>query len=99
MKKKITEVLQSTAKSFDAFGTPIKLTVNGEDAHRTYLGSVMSIFVLSVTLMYASIRWQILMDYGDTISSATKERKTVPLEDPIQMVDAQMNLAYSIQKD
>ena len=98
MKKKISEVLQSTAKSFDAFGTPIKLTLNGEHKHKTYLGSVMSILVLTITLLYASFRWKIMRDYGDNINAIIYERKTVPLEDPIRMDDAQMNLAYSIQK-
>ena len=98
MKKKISEVLQSTAKSFDAFGTPIKLTLNGEHKHKTYLGSVMSILVLTITLLYASFRWKIMRDYGDNINAIIYERKTVPLKDPIRMDDAQMNLAYSIQK-
>ena len=52
MPKKITDQLRRTAKSFDIFGTPVSLTVDGDSTHKTYFGSIVSILVFTITIIY-----------------------------------------------
>ena len=50
MRKKQFSKLGNAIKSYDAFAVPISLRVDGEDAHKTYFGSLMSLLILIITL-------------------------------------------------
>ena len=91
-----TARLANTIKSLDSFGTPIQLKVNGQDAHKSYFGALMSLVVFSITMIYASKRYDIMTSHRDTKHQSTHAPHIISNEDPLTMADAQFNFAYQV---
>ena len=65
--KKFTE----TFKSFDAFGKRINLTINNRNTYGTCFGTVLTLLIYMVVLIYAQERGQKLYKRLDTFHQTT----------------------------
>ena len=60
------ESCQKFVIKFDLYKQPFRLLLPDEkDEYRTFCGSLLTIFTLSVTLVYAVLKLQILFNYKD----------------------------------
>ena len=60
------ESCQKFVIKFDLYKQPFRLLLPDEkDEYRTFCGSLLTIFTLSVTLVYAVLKLQILFHYKD----------------------------------
>ena len=59
--------LSKAFKSFDFFGEGISFEIEGESTHRTCLGALCSIAIIIVTLSYAASRFDVMLNYGDSV--------------------------------
>ena len=56
----------------------------------------MSLVVLSITMIYASKRYDIMTSHRDTKHQSTHAPHIYSNEDPLTMADAQFNFAYQV---
>ena len=98
MKKRETSKIGTAIKSYDAFGVPISLKVNGEDSHKTYFGAFMSLLILILTLFQASKRYETMTSRLDTVHQRTASTNIYQNDDPLTMADAQQNFAFGVYK-
>ena len=59
--------IKRKALSLDMFGRDIKFNYDGEDSFRTVLGFLLSVLAISVTILFASVRYLDMIDYADTV--------------------------------
>ena len=53
------------------FGSGVTFKIDGQETVKSYIGSFFSFVMISVTLMYAFTRWQVMIDFEDTNYSET----------------------------
>ena len=58
--------------SFDQYGEPVTFKVKGADSFPSCLGTLFSIFSIVLIMAYASEKYIVLMNYGDTAYTSYK---------------------------
>ena len=62
-------------KVFDIFGSSVSFNVKGNSTHRTYMGAVLSLIMIGITLTYAFKQLSVMTSYGDTAHQSTLEEQ------------------------
>ncbi len=65
--------LGSLIKSVDFFGQSIGFEVAGRGTLNSFLGALLSLSIVVITLFYATDRFETMIDYGDTTYQSVKE--------------------------
>ncbi len=65
--------LGSLIKSVDFFGQSIGFEVAGRGTLNSFLGALLSLSIVVITLFYATDRFETMIDYGDTTYLSVKE--------------------------
>ena len=59
-------------KSFDMFSSGINFNVDGKErANQSYLGTAMTVILVVLTCTYAFRRYNVMVEYGDTVHQTT----------------------------
>ena len=58
-------------KSLDMFGSSVTFNIDGQETVKSYIGSFLSFVLISVTIMYAFTRYQVMINFDDTNYSET----------------------------
>ena len=66
-KQPVGEKLAQTVKAFDIFGESVAFEYDGKSTYRSYLGSLLSIGIIVITLSYAVKRFIVMQDRADTV--------------------------------
>ena len=64
-------------KQLDLFGQSVSFNVAGQGAVNSWLGTVMSILIAALTLLYAHKRMDLLLSFGDTNHQETIKLRPV----------------------
>ena len=65
-KKSRSSKLGELLKSIDKFGEGVSFEIEGRATKTSYLGSLLSITLIVITLSYAWTRFEVMRSYGDT---------------------------------
>ena len=84
-------------KSFDFFGQSIGFEIAGRGSLNSYLGALLSIMITTLTLFYATSRFDTLKNYGDTTYQYVKETNVVT-DEIFYQSETNFNMAFGIQK-
>ena len=84
-------------KKFDIFGQDVKFNVNGKSTVNTCIGATMSIFVAFLTIAYAWIRIDILLQFGDTRYQETVETREDLDTEFFNQSDTGFNIAFALR--
>ena len=80
--------LISRFKAFDMLGRPVSFTFEGRNTYRTYTGTIVTLIVLIVTLIFAVRRFAIAFSYSGSTHSQFDLFTHYTLEDPLHKVDS-----------
>ena len=75
--------LGDKVKALDMFGEQVQFKVNGKDTHRTYIGALISFFVIVITFIYALQRYDVMLERGDTVYTQNEEPFIVTKDTPL----------------
>ena len=64
--------LGSLIKSVDFFGQSIGFEVAGRGTLNSFLGALLSLLIVVITLFYATDRFETMIDFGDTTYQSVK---------------------------
>ena len=65
-KANIATKLSGRFKNFDMFGTEPAFSVAGSSSMNSYCGACMSILLSVVVTLFAFVRFQTMLEYGET---------------------------------
>ena len=58
--------LRTAFKRIDMFGKPIGFNFNGQSTYTTWYGSILSMVAISLVILYTSVQFITMLDYGDS---------------------------------
>ena len=67
--------LKNSFLSIDMMGEPIGFNIQGKGTHRTFIGSLMAMSVFVITIYYASVKFDDMINLGDTQFMAFDDRE------------------------
>ena len=90
--------IANTFKKVDIFGTAVSFNIGGQTTVNSILGACMSIFVVLMTLSYAYIRLQIMVDLDDS-QHFKFEEISLEKEEFFNQTDTNFNVAFKVAKN
>ena len=84
-------------KKFDIFGQDVTFNVNGKETVNSCIGATMTILVAFVTIAYAWIRIDVLLQFGDTRYSETVENRADLDTEFFNQSDTGFNIAFGLR--
>ena len=83
-------------KSFDIFASGINFNVDGkEKANQSYLGTAMTVILMVLTCTYAFRRYNVMVEYGDTVHQTTIQPHLTTKDDILEDTTFKIGLALS----
>ena len=79
-KRSARKQLGDYVKSIDIYGERFNFQVDGQEHHRTYFGTLLSLLVFITLGIYATKRFNILMDRGDTKYQTTYDDNSLDVD-------------------
>ena len=64
--KKSIRALGDKFKSIDSLGPSIQFKIDGSSSHKTYIGSIVSLWIYFIMLSYIFRRLDVMLRYTDT---------------------------------
>ena len=89
--------LSSIFRSFDMFGKSVGFRIEGKETHGSYIGAILTILVIFVTLSYAFRRFDILSSYGDTTHQVSQEANEYSKDSPLAFADTSLVFNFAIK--
>ena len=83
-------------KKIDAFGQGINFSVNGGDTFGTTFGTVLTLIIYGIILVYAQMKGQKLYHRLDTNHQATTNVDAIGSEDKFSFQELEANFAFGL---
>lgn len=83
-------------KSLDMFGEGIGFSIYGRGVHQSYLGALVSLIAIVVTLSYALDRAQTMLEYNDTTHQETRTDEEYTIDAPLEYNESGVQIAVTI---
>ena len=77
-------------------GEPVKLNIDGEETHNTFLGALFSFIIFGITVYFAQEKFIVMINYQDTSHTKIIESDYIPLDDPITIADTDFEFMYGL---
>ena len=91
------EKLSRTVKAFDIFGETVSFEYDGKSTYRSYLGSLLSIGIIVITISYAVNRFLVMQDRADTVHLQTPITDLYSKESPLDYSMTEFDFAFGLQ--
>ena len=98
-KSKSSSKLGEAIKSFDLFGEGVVFEIEGRPTKTSYLGSLISLVIIVITISYAFTRFGIMRDHSDTSYQETTSDAEYSPESPLTYEKSHFDFAIGIQED
>ena len=89
--------LSSAFRSFDMFGKSVGFRIEGKETHGSYIGAILTILVIFVTLSYSFRRIEILTSYGDTSHQVSQAANDYSKDSPLDFADTSLVFNFAIK--
>ena len=89
--------LGAALKSFDLFGKGVSFEIEGRSTKATYLGALISLTIIIITISYAARRFEIMKEYNDTTYQETTTLSNYTPEQPLTYEQTGFDFAISIK--
>lgn len=89
--------LGALIKSVDFFGQSVGFEVAGSGTLNSFLGALLSLSIVVITLFYATDRFETMIDYGDTTYQSVKE-DGVNGDTIFEQQETNFNIAFELAK-
>ena len=91
------ELLSSIIKSFDKFGDTVNFNIkNGSPVYRTWPGTVISLIIYSLILIYGGQKFLIMWSFDDTKYEKNIKWESVSIDSVFTADDIDFQVAFSI---
>ena len=84
-------------KAFDIFGEEIKFNIKGMSSSKSYVGTLLTLIVFTVTVAYTYQRGRIMMERNDTIFLTAKTLSEVTKDEPLSQQESQFNFMIGLR--
>ena len=79
------------------FGEGIGFNIGeGKTTHHTYLGSLLKLVVIVITLTYTFKRYEVMSQYADTVFQTSKEPNPDTRASPLRQDESNFNLMLNL---
>lgn len=86
-------------KAFDIFGEGVSFEYDGKSTHRSYLGSLLSIGIIVITISYAVRRFLVMQDRADTVHLQTPITDLYSKESPLDYETTDFDFAFGLKSN
>ena len=89
--------LGKKVKSLDIFGEGVGFNIgDGQSTHTTYFGSLLTLAIIVITFTYALKRYNVMIEYGDTVVQTITEVNEVTRESLLEQDESKFNLMFNL---
>ena len=91
----MVKAIGNKVKSLDFFGQRVGFELGGRQTLNSYLGALLSVLIIAISLFYAVGRFETMLKYGDTVYAAIIEKEQMVGESLLQK-DTNFNVAFQV---
>ena len=83
-------------KSIDIFGEQVNFNIDGENSHKSFFGSFVTIIIALIVVSYGLDKFILMTEYRDTIHQETTDIGSIDHERVFLQSETKLNIAFSI---